>query len=751
MSKNLIVSIITLFFLNISIVFSETIKDVEINGNNRLTNNTIEVLGEINRQKNYDENELNNLVKKLYETKFFKEVSARVNQNILVITLIENPIIEDIQIEGIKQNSIRELLLDRMNLKSRKAFDELTLKEDLNLILNILKTSGYYFAKISSSTEINKNLNTVRLKLIIDQGKLAKIKKINCIGDKKIKDKKLFEIIASEEHKFWKFISKNVYVDQSRINLDIRLIENYYKNLGYYNVKVLSSFAEFNKLGNFNLTYNIEAGELYYFNNLKLNLPKDYNVNDFKSIQDQFDKLKGKKYSIDSFNDILSNIEKIASLRLYDFIDAKVKEEFVENNKINFEFNVSDSTNYYVENINIFGNYTTIEEVIRNKLIVNEGDPLNKILYNRSIDNLKSLGIFKNVDAKIYDGSSDKLKKIDITVEEKPTGEISLAAGVGTSGSTIGGGITENNFLGKGISLNTYLELSEETIKGQFVYSRPNFAYTDNTLITSLSNTKTDNLSDFGYKLSATSFKLGTEFEQFENLFYSPSISFSHENLETNSTASSKLKKQEGTYNDIYYNYGLNYDLRDSKFRPTSGNRTSFYQELPIISDGSEILNSINFDQYKTISKNLNLIGKGSFLFKAVNSFDSSRDVRISKRLNIPYNRLRGFERGKIGPVENNDYIGGNYVSALNLSTNLPFLLPSLDVFDFSYFIDAANVWGVDYNNSLDDSGSIRSSTGLGIDILTPIGPLSFSFTKPITKKSSDKTESFRFNLGTNF
>ena len=751
MCKKFYFFLIALFFFSSSFVFSEIVNDIEINGNNRLSNNTILVLGDITLNKDYDENELNTLVKKLYDTGFFKDVSISLDKKILKIKLIEYPIIEDIEIIGIKRTSIKDLLLDRMTLKSRKPFNELVLSEDLNLILNNLKLSGYYFAKISSSTEINKSLNTVRLKLIIEQGEQAKIKKINFIGDKKIKDKKLFEIIASEEHRFWKFISKNVYLDQSRINLDVRLIENYYKNLGYYNVKVLSSFAEFNKLGNFNLTYNIEAGNLYYFNNLRLNLPKEYNSNDFKSIQNQFDKLNGELYSVDSFNKILSDIEKIASLRLYDFIDAKVKEEFVENNKINFEFIVSDSTSYYVENINIFGNYNTIEEVIRNKLIVDEGDPLNKILYNRSIDNLRSSGFFKNVDAIIYDGTSDKLKKIDIIVEEKSTGEISLAAGVGTSGSTIGGGIKENNFLGKGISLNTYIELSEDTIKGQFVYSKPNFAYTDNTLNTSLTNTKTDNLSDFGYKISETSFKLGTEFEQFENLFYSPSINFSHENLETNSSASSKLKKQEGIYNDIYFNYGLNYDLRNSKFRATNGTRTFFYQELPILSDGNEILNSVNFDKYKTISNNLNMIGKGNFLFKAVNSFESDKDVRISKRLNIPYSRLRGFERGKIGPVENNDYIGGNYVSSLNLSTNLPFILSSFDTFDFSYFIDVANVWGVDYNNSLDDSGSIRSSTGLGIDLFTPVGPLSFSFTQPITKESSDKTETFRFNLGTNF
>ena len=413
-------------------------------------------------------------------------------------------------------------------------------------------------------------------------------------------------------------------------------------------------------------------------------------------------------------------------------------------------FNVVDSEKFYVERINILGNFNTIEEVIRNKLIVDEGDPLNSLLYNKSIDHIKGLGIFKTVDAKIKDGSTDNLKIIDIIVEEKPTGEITLAAGVGTSGSTIGGGIKEKNFLGKGINLATNLEISEETIKGKFVYSKPNFAYTDNTLFTSIQSTTTDNLTDFGYKVSNAGFSVGTEFEQYENLFFSPEIDISIEDLKTNSSASSGLKKQEGTYEDFYFNYGLNYDLRNSKYRPSSGNKTSFYQEIPVISGNNEISNTFVYTQYKSLNQETSMIGKASFYIKAINSLDNS-DVRISKRAQVPYNRLRGFEKGKVGPVDNSDYIGGNYVTAINLSTNLPGILNTVENVDFSYFIDVANVWGVDYSSSIDDSNKIRSSTGIGVDFLTPIGPLSFSLSQTLTKNSTDKTESFRFNLGTTF
>ena len=745
-----ILTIVLFNFFFINFAFSNDINKIEIIGNQRLSIETIKVIGNINLEDNFNEEKLNDLTKKLYESNFFSDLSVKFDENILTISLSENPIIENIEIEGVKMNSMKEFILENISLKNRKPFTNDLLKSDLEFINNVLKTNGFYFAQVKNIISKNNELNTIKLNFSVDQGSRAKIKKINFIGDKKIKDKKLLEIIASEEHKFWKFISNNVYLDQSRVNLDKRLIENYYKNLGYYNVKVLSSYAELNNYGNFNLIYNINAGDYYYFNNLILNLPSDYNPEDFIEIQSFLKKLKGEKYSIDEFNKILIDIETIASLNLYDFIDAKVEETIVNDNKLDLIFNITDSSSFYVEKINILGNYTTIEEVIRNKLIVDEGDPLNQILYNKSLDNIRSLRIFKNVNSVIKDGSNLNLKEIDITVEEMPTGEISLAAGVGTSGTSVGAGIMEKNFLGRGINLKSKLEISDDSIKGQFVYSKPNFGYTENTLSTSLRAITTDFLTDYGYKVSELGFFIGTEFEQFENLNFSPSLSLSKENLETNSNASSNLKKQEGNYLDLFFNYGLDYDLRNSKFRPSAGNRIIFDQQLPLLFDGKEITNTIILDNYKKLSDQSDMVGRASLYLKAVNSF-SSDDVRISKRATVPYNRLRGFENGKIGPIDNNDFIGGNYVSTINLSTNLPFILPTIETLDFSFFVDVANVWGVDFDNTIDDSNAIRSASGIGLDLLTPIGPLNFSLAHPITKKNTDQTESFRFNLGTTF
>ncbi len=748
--NKLILKIFIVVLFSIANSFADTINKIEISGNKRISNQTILVLGDITMGTEFGNDQLNESLKSLYESNFFKDVSLSFDKNLLKITVIENPIVEDIEFTGIKSNSLLEKLNEIITLKNRMSFTDDLIKRDIDLIKNVLKANGFYFSKVETSISRNEDLNSVRLKIDIDQGQKAKIKKISFLGDKKIKDKKLREIIASEEHKFWKFVSNKVYLNSQLIELDKRLLENFYKNQGFYNVKILNSFAELDKDGFFKLVYNIDSGNKFFFNDFNLNLPKDYTETDFLKIKTIFKKLKNEEYSIDSINLILEEIDNIASLQLYDFINAEVEETFLDNNKIDFNFKIVDSEKFYVERINIVGNFNTIEEVIRHNLIVDEGDPLNKILFDKSINQIKSLGIFKKVESKILDGSSSNTKIVDIIVEEQPTGEISLGAGVGTSGSTLGGGLKEKNFLGKGINLDTNIEISEESLKGKFVYARPNFAYSDNTLFTSLESTTTDNLSDFGYKVSNVGFSLGTSFEQYENFFFKPEIDLSIEDLKTNSSASNNLKKQKGTYEDLYVNYSLTYDLRDSYYRPSKGHKTNFYQTLPMISDNGEVSNIFTHSRYKPLNSSKDMIGKASLYLKTVNSINGS-DVRISKRGNVPYSRLRGFEKGKVGPTENSDYIGGNYVSAINLSTNLPFVFSTVENIDFNYFIDAANVWGVDYDSSIDDSGTLRSSTGVGVDLLTPIGPLSFSFTQPISKASSDKTETFRFNLGTTF
>ena len=736
-------------YLSINLcAFADVIKNIEVKGNKRLSKESIILFSGLNINQNYDSNDLNNAIKNLNKTDFFEKINLKFTVDTLLIEIVENPIIEDLEIRGIKSKKFTKALYELIELKSRKSYKISTFNKDLNLIKNVIKKNGYYFSKIETSLTTNEQQNSVRLYYDIDLGEKAKIGEIVFLGDKKIKDRKLRSIIASEISKPWKFISNKIYLDENRISLDKRLLSNYYKNKGFYDSKIENSFVESQENNYFKLIFKIDAGEKFYFNDLKLELPTDFNKNHFNGINKVLDKLKGKKYSLSNVEKILDEVDKIALSKQYEFVNAKISEKIIGKNKLNFVIRMEETKKSYVEKINISGNNITLEEVVRNNLIVDEGDPYNEILFVKSINKIKSKNIFSKVETKITDGTDPNLKIIDLIVEEKPTGEITLGAGVGTDGSSIGGGIKENNFLGKGINLDTNVMISDDSFKGKFTYLKPNFGYGDNDLFTSIESSSTDRLTESGYKTSNIGFSFGTRFEQYENLFFRPQLISDIEKLTTTSTASTAVKKQEGNYFDVNFAYSLDYDVRDKAYQPTDGFNSSFYQNIPLVSQQNEIINGFEINKYKILMSDM--VGKISFYGRAANSITGD-DVRLSKRLFLPSRKLRGFENGKVGPTDDTDFVGGNYAASFNLSTTLPQILPSFQNTDFNLFFDAANVWGVDYDSSIDDSSVIRSSVGIGMDVLTPVGPLNFSFAQPVTKKNSDKTESFRFNIGTTF
>ena len=739
------------FFLILfaTVLYSEVIDNIKVLGNKRISKESIIVFGNIELDKNYLENDLNIILKKLYQTNFFKTINLGIQNKTLNIDLIENPIIESLTISGIKQISLEEQLRTFLSLKERSSFVETLFLKDVNTITSMVKQNGYYFAKIKTSKVIDDQLNTVKVFYDIDLGKKAKISKIEFLGDKKIKDGKLRRLVASEEARPWKFISQKTFLDKERINLDTRLLSNYYKNNGYYLATIENSFAEFIDDNSFKLIFNINAGKKYFLNNFDLIIPNKYDSKRFDLIKADLVKLKDKSYSPLKIARILKQIDKIALTKEFEFINSSITETIVGDNKINLTVNIVESDIYYVEKINILGNQYTYEEVIRNFLIVDEGDPFNEILFNKSINNLKSRRYFSSVKTNTSEGTNKDQKIIDIEVEEQPTGEISLAAGFGTTGASLGGGIKENNFLGKGIILNTALIVSENRIDGSFSYVKPNFRNSDNALITSVKSTTTDNLKDFGYKSKNIGFSLGSSFQQYENTVITPTVVFDYEDMETNAAASTNLKKQKGSYTDAYFNYTIDYDLRDQKYQTTEGSRTIWTQRIPVYSESYELVNGITHSIFTPITNDI--VGRVSVYSRAINAISSDKDVRVSRRLFVPASKLRGFESGKIGPIDNGSYVGGNYVTTLNAAASLPNFLPDFQNIDFNVFFDAANVWGIDYDKSMDERSTIRSSIGLALDVNTMIGPLNFSLTQPITKASSDKTETFRFNLGTTF
>ena len=737
--------IIFTLFLTFS-VFSENYEKVIVNGNDRISDETILVFSEIADDRTLNENLINDILKKLYKSGFFKDVNVKLENNNLIINVIENPIIQTVFIKGIKRKKTEESLYEILSIKDRSSYNLSLIDKDENAILNYLKEEGYYFSKITTSRQ-DLGDNKIDLLYEIELGAKAKISKISFIGDKKFKDSTLRNVIVSEEYRFWKFISGKKHLNEKLINYDKRLLNNFFKNRGFFNVKIGSSFA--NYLGNdkFEIIYNISSGEKFYFNEFNVNLPIDYEPSNFDQLNKTFDKFKGEAYSLNAIDKVLKEIDKIVLNEQFEFLKSTVKEQ-IEGNLINLTFEIGESEKFYVEKINIYGNNITREDVIRNNLLIDEGDAFNELLQTKSTNRLKSLNFFSKVDTEIINNTDQSKKIINITVEEKPTGEIMAGAGVGTSGGTVAFGVSENNFLGRGIEFSSDVTLSGETLKGLISLNNPNYKGSNRSLNSSVESTVTDRLTDFGYKSSKTGFSVGSGFEFYDDLYWNTGISSYIDKLEANSSASATMKKQEGSYFDSFFNQTFRYDKRNQRYKTTDGFITRFSQNIPIISDTYTLTNSYDYKTYNQwLGENIVSLG---FYLKTTNSLNGE-DVKLSERLYLPTSKLRGFEAGKVGPKDGSSYIGGNYISSVNIATTLPQILPSLQNTNFSLFFDAANIWGIDYSSTLADDSKIRSSIGIAVDFYTPVGPLNFSLSEVITKGSNDTAEAFRFNLGTTF
>jgi len=735
-----------IFILFCNTSSGEIVKKIVIEGNVRISNETINIFSQVAINDDLSFVEIDNILKKIYSTGFFADVKIKFEENILNIKVVENPIIQNITYDGIKAQKIKDVITENLKLSDRSSFNEILLMEDKNQIINSLKSIGYYFADVQVFKEELED-NKIDIIYKINLGEKAKIKKISFLGNKVFKDNKLKRLIISEEYKFWKIISGRKYLNSDIVQLDTRLLRNYYLNKGFHDAVINTSFAKLINDEGFELIFNIDAGKKFFFNNLNLNLPLDFDKENFNELENVFIEIKNEPYSLFSIEKIIEKIENITLNEEYRSISVLIDKKIFEN-KIDIDFNIEKTEDILVERINIFGNFVTRENVIRNRFFVDEGDPYNEILKNKTLNEIRSLNFFKNVEIDVVDGSSINSKILNITVEEKPTGEIAAIAGVGTSGNTIGFSVKENNFLGKGIGLDSNLSLSTDSIKGLFSVTNPNVFNSDKSISTSIESSELDKFTEYGYKTSKTGFLVSTNFEYLDDFRLGIGSSSYYQNIETNSTASEAQKKQRGDYFDSYLKLDFDYDKRNQKYQTSSGFRSFYSLDIPLISETNTLINSYNYQNYIELYENN--ITSFSWYLNSVNSI-SNKDVKLSERLYVPSSKLRGFVYGRVGPKSGSDYVGGNYVSAINLVSTLPQLLENSQNLDFSIFFDAANVWGVDYDSSINDSNDIRSSLGIALDWLTPIGPLNFSLSQPITKSATDEVETFRFNLGTTF
>jgi outer membrane protein insertion porin family len=742
-----LIRFIIIFLIVLTNVTFAEIKKVNIVGNARVSSVTIESLVD-KKISNIDSIYINNLTKKIYDTDFFADVKISFNQDTLTINVIENPIVNFFYINGVKDSD-----LDQVNkiitLKENSIFSSSKLKKDIEATREFLNASGYYQALITPEV-IKIDNNQINLIINIDKKEISKIKNIYFIGNKYFSNNQLMDVITTTEEGWWKIFSTSALSEQ-RIEYDKQLLKDFYKSKSFYDAQIESAFASIDKNNKFTLTYSINSGKKYKFGDYDLKVSglalKEEDIKEIKNISNKL--LKNEFYSPLTINKINKQITDFLETRRYGNFEINIQDLKVADDKINIIVQLNEGQKSLVNKINIKGNTITEEKVIRDNLIISEGDQLNSSKVKKSIDNVKSKQLFSKVDYKIEDSDKKNFKDLNLFVKEQPTGSISAGVGYGSNGGLFEASVNERNFLGQGINLNFTGRLSSDVIRGELSFVDPNYKNSNKELAASLFS-EVDDYSNSGYQNKRAGTRFATKYDIYEDIFFRPNLGVQFDKLEVTGTASSLLRSRQGDFVTTSLGYNFSYDQRDSKFSPTSGsiiyfdqNIATFFSDIPTVQTG------VGATFYKELFSE-KFIGSAKAKLANVVAFND-KDVKLSDRIFASASDIRGFEQRGLGPVDSGDHIGGNNLATLSLKSTFPNPIPENLRATTFLFLDMGNVWGADYSSLISDSSKLRTSTGIALDLMSPIGPLSFTYSIPLSKASTDKEQNFLFNIGSSF
>ncbi|MDB9715233.1 outer membrane protein assembly factor BamA [Amylibacter sp.] len=731
---------------------------IVVDGNQRINTETIINLSKLKKGSSYNPSQLNSALQLIKKSTYFKTATISVQNNILKIYVEEKPTINSINFEGNKilQNAnLFELIFS----KERQTLSISKIEKDADAIATAYANTGRISATITPKI-VKLSDNRVDLIFEISEGHITEIEKISFTGNRVFSDFRLKGVIATKQAGiFRKLIKSDTYVEE-KLNYDIDLLRNFYINKGFVDFEVKASVELTRAKDAFLINYTVSEGQKYIFSKINFNT-SGINI-DRKSLV-KLNKIKvGSNYDKRRINKLIEEIDIYLSKNGYNFIEPiPVISRNEENLTMNTEIQLIKTQKVFVERIEVEGNSTTIDEVIRLQFDFVEGDPFNRRKVLEALDKIRGLGFFSNVETSTRLGSAPEKIIIEVKLTEKPTGSLGIGAGFNSSdGSVFTLNINERNFLGKGQTVK--LDLSSSKIEKELALGLEDPSFLGRNLLAGIS---------FGQKtITPTSTPLRTE-----KIFFAPKIGFPL-TRDSNLTLSYKfdqdkielasqdvvvsplIKSDVGNKNKSALIFTYNLDKTNSVISPTAGYNLRIKQELNGLG-GNVSFSKSSFDvkTYKTLFRDDIILSSNLSSGVIIGS-----DANITNRFFLGGDHLKGFRNQGVGPVDNTyagadsngDPLGGKMFGSISLEASFPIGIPEEYSIFGGIFLDAGSVWGLENTQStgtVDDSFKIRSAAGVSLFWDTVIGPLRFNFSRPIKREKYDVTENFRFTVDTRF
>ena len=746
------------------------VQRILVEGNERIEQSTVISYLPIQTGETVDSAKLDLALKTLYRTDLFADVKISLVGGDLTITVVENPIINRVIFEGnsgMKEDKLR----DEVTVRPRGIFTRSKVQQDVGRIIELYRRSGRISATVTPQI-VELPQKRVDLIFKIDEGPKSGVLRVNFLGNKEFSDNDLRDVVVTEESTWYKFFANNANYDPDRVEYDKEQLRKHYRNRGFYDFRVVSGVAELapDKNG-FVITYTLDEGPEYKFG--KVTVETELQKLNKDVLQQLLPIQSGQIYEDERIEQATDTLTFAAGAAGFAFVD--VRPRYTPNREtktIDVTFQVKEGPRVYVDRIDIVGNTRTLDYVIRREMNVAEGDAYNRALVDRSRNQIRGLGFFKDVMIDETQGSAPDRTGLQVKVEEQPTGELSFSAGYSSVDQVVLDlGVTERNFRGRGQNVRARISMGSLRQQIDFSFTEPRFGdrdlqagidlYSYTYDLTDYSAYKTTTLGAgirLGFPMTLNSrmglrYTLRTDDVTISDTYCDPTLP----------VVSLSLCAQRGSYVTSLVGYSWRLDRRNDPINPTRGFYTDFSQDLAGVGGDVKYLRTeTSGGWYYGFNK--------TFIFSATASAGyiegwSGDIIRVNDRFYKGGNSFRGFETAGIGPRDTNfgrgDALGGKAYAIGSAELTVPTFLPEQYGIKAALFSDFGTLGVLDSKDkrtatgatdpNIRDNLGLRASAGLSIFWKSPMGPIRFDFSQVLAKEDYDKTETFRFSTSTRF